>query len=626
MSDRPPEEQGVPATRARTRRLLVGGLGAVAALIAAALVVAQLVFSHSPGNKAVAPVTSATPTAAGVTVVGTPGGQASPATATAGAGGAGTPSATRRAPSATATARRIGTRPAGARTADPTSVPVGRSTPAGANTVPLTAGPAVPTIGNSRPGHPAKRTATPTASVATALPAATPGGEKPPTRVVGPAHTAVAAPGPSAVVVPTRPPLATRAPVATIAPLARPTAPAPTTVVAPTRAPVATSVPVAVAPPTRTARPPVVPPVGATLAAAHRGYKAGAYYFSGWSHGQNDNISTILTGSHPGAEPLIGWYDDSQAQVDKSIGQAADAGIDFLSFDWYDTPYSPYATDRTLNEGLRYYLTSSRRPRIGFNLVFVDHAPFVPTPDHPQAIAAWRTTEWPKIVDKWLPLFKQPDYVRVDGKPLLIVFSPEHMREICGDSAGVRAALDYLRVRARAAGLPGVTVAIAATVAEHSNPIKVGELNVEGYDAATGYNYHSMGHEQYRTPVPYSTLVDENEATWNRVARAVHVPYIPVITSGWDQRYSAREQQTAIIYDGRTPAQFACYAVRARHWVDAHPAQTTKERIVMVFAWNEIGEGGAIIPNHQDGSAYANIVGSVFGTAATPPATPPDCR
>jgi Glycosyltransferase WbsX len=357
-------------------------------------------------------------------------------------------------------------------------------------------------------------------------------------------------------------------------------------------------------------------PTHSPLAAAYPRYEVGAYYFSGWSHGQNNNISRLLTGRMHASEPLIGWYDDSQAQVDKAIDQAADSGIDFFAFDWYDIARSPYATDKTLNEGLDFYRTSRERHRLKYCLVFVDFPPFMP-----------RAGAWPHLVDTWITgYFRQPDYVRVDGKPLFIVFSPEHMRTIFGGSAGVRKALDVLRARARARGLPGVTIAVAATVAPQANPIRVQELIAEHYDAATGYNYHAMGGERYRVPVPYARLVAENVAMWNRVAARLRIPYIPVITSGWDQRFSAREQDTAIIYDGRTPRALACYAVLARHWIDTHLAHTTRERLVLLYAWNEIGEGGAIIPDHRDGYAYADVVRMVFGGAGRAPTTPSSCH
>src|SRR2546430_11581055 len=66
-----------------------------------------------------------------------------------------------------------------------------------------------------------------------------------------------------------------------------------------------------------------------------RGYRVGAYYFSGWSHAPNNNITSVLTGTYPLSEPLSGWYDDSQRQVDATIAQAAASGITFFAFDWY---------------------------------------------------------------------------------------------------------------------------------------------------------------------------------------------------------------------------------------------------------------------------------------------------
>jgi hypothetical protein len=353
----------------------------------------------------------------------------------------------------------------------------------------------------------------------------------------------------------------------------------------------------------------------ATLAPHYSSYEVGAYYFSGWSHGPNDNLNPLLMGRYQTSEPLIGWYDDTQTAVDLSIAQAADAGIDFFAFDWYNIARSPYPTDRTLNEGLAFYLSSALRYRLKFCLLYADHAPFLPL-----------ASDWPALIDTWIGYFKQPDYVRVGGKPLFIVFNPDNLRQIFGSSAGVRAALDLLRARARAAGLPGVTVAAAAAVRPHANPTHAQQLIADGYDVTTGYNYRGMGGERYNVPAPYRDLVNENVAMWDRVAAQIHLPYMPVITSGFDLRYSIRDQQTAIIYAGRTPRQFACYAVLARHWIDTHPVQTTQERVVLVYAWTEIGEGGAIIPSRGDGYAYAYALRTVFGMPDVLPATPPYCQ
>ena len=361
---------------------------------------------------------------------------------------------------------------------------------------------------------------------------------------------------------------------------------------------------------------PYVPPVATAYPTPVPGrvvpgpsYLVGAYYFSGWSHGQNDNLTPLLLGTPLRRyEPLIGWYDDSQARVDRAIDQAAGAGVGFFAFDWYNLSHARYATDLTLNNGLKYYLTSRHRARLKFCLNFVDQNPFMP-----------HAADWHGLIQTWIHYFKQPDYVRVNGKPLFIIFSPEHMRDIFGNSDNVHRALDYLRYSVRRAGLPGVTIAVGATVTPHANPYNYGRVAHEGYDVTTGYNYHATGGEQYNVPAPYSALVQENIGMWTRVALNLPQPYIPVITMGWDQRFSYREQKTKIIYAGRTPTQFLCYASAARRWVDAHPGRTVPERIVLVYAWNEIGEGGALIPNHVDGYAYTNVIRRVFGAPGQAP-------
>ena len=400
-------------------------------------------------------------------------------------------------------------------------------------------------------------------------------------------------------------------------PTTRARAPAPARTTTATRTPIrATATPAPTSTPTQTPTPTPTPPVATAYPTPVPGrvapgprYLVGAYYFSGWSHGQNDNLTPLLLGAPMRRyEPLIGWYDDSQAQVDKNIDQAAGAGVGFFAFDWYNLSHARYATDLTLNNALKYYLSSRHRSRLKFCLNFVDQNPFMP-----------HAGDWYGLVHTWISYFKQPDYVRVNGKPLFIIFSPEHMRDIFGSSDNVHRALDYLRGAVRKAGLPGVTIAVGATVTAHGNPYNYGRIAHEGYDITTGYNYHATGGEQYNKPVPYSDLVQENVGMWTRVAANLPQPYIPVITMGWDQRFSYRELKTKIVYAGRTPAQFACYASAARRWIDTHPSRTVPERIVLVFAWNEIGEGSGLIPNHVDGYAYGNVIRQVFGAPGQAP-------
>jgi hypothetical protein len=46
--------------------------------------------------------------------------------------------------------------------------------------------------------------------------------------------------------------------------------------------------------------------------------------------------------------------------------------------------------------------------------------------------------------------------------------------------------------------------------------------------------------------------------------------------------------------------------------MDQHPTQTTKERYVLVYAWNELGEGGYPVPTKGDPEAsYLKVIREV---------------
>ena len=49
-----------------------------------------------------------------------------------------------------------------------------------------------------------------------------------------------------------------------------------------------------------------------------------------------------------------------------------------------------------------------------------------------------------------------------------------------------------------------------------------------------------------------------------------------------------------------TPQEFSQYLSDAISWMDAHPDQTTAERFLLIYAWNEFGEGGYIAPTRGD--------------------------
>lgn len=39
---------------------------------------------------------------------------------------------------------------------------------------------------------------------------------------------------------------------------------------------------------------------------------------------------------------------------------------------------------------------------------------------------------------------------------------------------------------------------------------------------------------------------------------------------------------------------------RLADWMEEHPEQVTKDRLALIYAWNEIGEGGWLVPCKDD--------------------------
>ena len=114
------------------------------------------------------------------------------------------------------------------------------------------------------------------------------------------------------------------------------------------------------------------------------------------------------------------------------------------------------------------------------------------------------------------------------------------------------------------------------------------------YNIVPGYAEGSQAHE-------YSELVQAHQRAWQGSSTQ---PYIPEVTAGWDKRpwegTSGLNQQPGWYFPDRTPRQFAGFLRDAIRWMDAHPDQTTPERVVLIYAWNEFGEGGYIAPTKGD--------------------------
>lgn len=317
--------------------------------------------------------------------------------------------------------------------------------------------------------------------------------------------------------------------------------------------------------------------------------KLGAYYFDGWSGLTRGHLTEALVDSFPERKPLWGWITSTPEVMRDQIDAAADAGLSFFSFCWYypSGNKSAFQTD-PLNRALNLYLKAPNRTRLQFNLLVANHQG-----------AEIGPADWGAVAQAWLALFKEPGYLRVNQRPLLTFFSQKTLVDRFGGPPAVRRALDSLRTAARQQGLPGVTIA-ACTSGDAS---EVAQAQACGFDVLTGYNYHGAGFKPKSPVMPIDSLLAGSRRTWDRF-RGSPLPYIPVATLNWDPRPWAATNRSYVgspRYSGYSETSVFNAIRDARMWLDSNKQRTPTERIILVYAWNEYGEGAWLTPSPGQG-------------------------
>lgn len=337
--------------------------------------------------------------------------------------------------------------------------------------------------------------------------------------------------------------------------------------------------------------------------------KVGAYYFEGWYHDTPEAVAafanTELRNDFPEREPIWGgglWRGDTVAIMEQQIDLAADHGIGFFSFDWYWYGNPTVTRNDGINSGLKNFMLASNRDRMQFNINIVDAGPTTINSD----------AEWRQVADMLIPYLSDAQYLTVGGNPLVTNFNAAGM---------TKTNYDYFQQAGAAAGIHNIefaaNVAGAASIYSH----------VTRYNAIPGWG---AGEIEY----PYQSLTEYMEGNdswapgfWNTESGGGQ-GYIPTVMSGFDARPwntppSWHFNNPAL---GHTPAAFGAHLQNAIDWIDTNPTLATPERLVMIYAWNEFGEGGYIAPTVGDPNGLyldairAVVLGNGGGGSCTNPA------
>ena len=324
--------------------------------------------------------------------------------------------------------------------------------------------------------------------------------------------------------------------------------------------------------------------------------------------------------------PLWGYVDESDpAVMAKKIDAAADHGIDAFIFDWYyydDGPFLNLPIDRG-------FLRAKNNRRLKFAFMWANHDWF---DIHPYRKGAPQKLLYPgkvtpetfeKIGDLLVKrYFRHPSYWKIDGKPYFSFYDLTKLLENFGSVAATRAALDRLRAKAVAAGLPGLHLNAVvwgqAILPGEGKPADTTQLVKDlAFDSVTSYVWiHHVPLPQLQTD--YNAVRNAYFRYWDGAEKQFGVPYFPNVTMGWDSspRADQRDEFGNFGYpftntiSGNTPERFReALEMTKRRLLERKDGP----RILNINCWNEWTEGSYLEPDTVHGMKYLEAVKAVFG-------------
>ncbi|MHC1785566.1 MAG: glycoside hydrolase family 99-like domain-containing protein [Christensenellales bacterium] len=220
--------------------------------------------------------------------------------------------------------------------------------------------------------------------------------------------------------------------------------------------------------------------------------------------------------------------------------------------------------------------------------------------------------EWKKHFDYLLPFLKDERYIRVEGKPIFVVYRPEIIN-CCNEM------LDYWQQLSRDSGLPGISFAYQQIMLDIENGDDSRfDYNIEYQPNYANYDLHCKQNqlmklikrkasrlldrlgfnvEQIR---PGGLMMTDYDRVWDAILS--HKPRnskcIPGAFVDWDN--TPRKSSKGSAFIGASPEKFGKYMTK-----QIGRAKTVYNTdLLFLFAWNEWSEGGYMEPDTKHEFGY----------------------
>ncbi len=311
--------------------------------------------------------------------------------------------------------------------------------------------------------------------------------------------------------------------------------------------------------------------------------------------------------------PFFGWItpdgkarvrEDSQEVIDQEIVYAKAGGLNYWAFVWYHPEgWPPHSAD--MGKCLELYLSSPHRMEVNYCLIVSGGVHLGPK------------DKIDRTLDYFVERFKDPNYQRVlSNRPLVYFFEIADIVTYLGSEEAARDLLQDLRRKAIDAGAGNPYLVVMA----FWPPKGAGQVDKLGCDAISAYTAHYVGDKVDSREFPYSALAERNRKFWE-LSKETGKQVIPTLNAGWDFRpmkraeFPDRDPKDDWFIQPK-PQELADHLKSAMDWVKGNPS-ACPANAVLIYAWNELSEGGWLVPTRSEGTARLDALSSVLE---------PDCR
>ena len=314
-------------------------------------------------------------------------------------------------------------------------------------------------------------------------------------------------------------------------------------------------------------------------------------------------------------KPLWGYVNEANPDVmQMQIRCAYEHGVNVFIYDWYWYDDRPFL-ENCLNDG---YLKASNNDLVKFYLMWanhdVSHMWSIENSSKGITEPIWHGDvsfdSFKVIVRRWIDkYFSHPSYYKIDGKPVLMIYSITNFLKGFGGTDGAQKAIEYFREEVAKAGFPGLHLQLVYNAFQGfdydgSFGGKSGNVfELLDFDSVTHYN---MGTRAERND-DYTEVIKLHKKTYDEMDKAGWL-YFPEVSLGWDNnpRYYAFQPP---ITRNNTPENVKRAFIQAKEYVDTHELPAP---LIVINSWNEWTESSYLEPDTLYGYGYLDAAKEVF--------------